>query len=86
MTARITLHVQPRASRDEIVGFDDAGRLRVRITAPPVGGAANDAVIKLLAKSLGVGRQDVRIVQGAAARTKIVEVAGIGQPEIRSRL
>ena len=71
----IDIRVQPRASRDEILGVRD-GRLRVRTTAPPAGGEANRAVVKLLAKYLGVAPSRIVIRHGAAGRNKQVLVAG----------
>jgi hypothetical protein len=81
----LSLRVQPRASRDEIVGWQDA-TLRLRVTAPPVAGAANDAVTRLLARALGVAPSSIKIVSGLQGRTKIVEVARLGRAEIQTRL
>lgn len=72
---RVSVHVQPRASRSEVVGTHGAA-LKVRLLAPPVDGAANEALVVLLAEKLGVSRRDVRIVQGATSRAKIVEIDG----------
>jgi hypothetical protein len=71
---RIAVRVTPRASSDRIDGWDDAGRLRVRVTAPPADGAANAAVTKLLAKALGVPTRDVALVSGATSREKLFDV------------
>ncbi len=71
---RIAVRVQPRSSRDRVVG-PHAGALKVRVTAPPVEGAANQAVIELLAEWLAVPRRSVAIVQGQSGRDKVVEVA-----------
>ena len=70
---RFPVRVQPRASRSDITGVH-GDALKVRITAAPVDGAANAAVIELLAKTLGVPRGAVRIVSGEASRNKVVEV------------
>ncbi|HET7457259.1 MAG TPA: DUF167 domain-containing protein [Gemmatimonadaceae bacterium] len=70
---RFDVRVQPRASRTE-VGGAHGGALRVRLSAPPVDGAANDALVDALAESLGVPRRAVRIVAGATSRAKVVEV------------
>ena len=81
----MSLRVQPRASRDEIVGWQEA-TLRLRVRAAPVAGAANAAVARLLARALGVPPSSISVVRGLQARTKIVEVAGLGAAEIQSRL
>ncbi len=67
------VRVTPRASTNAI-GGEREGRLLVRVTAPPVEGAANEAVVALLSASLGVARSDVRVERGTAARTKRVSV------------
>jgi hypothetical protein len=72
---RIQVRVQPRAGRSEIVG-DHGGALKVRIGAAPVDGAANEALIRLLADRLDVPRSAVAITAGEAARTKVVRVSG----------
>ena len=81
----MSLRVQPRAARDEIVGWQDT-TLKLRVTAPPVDGAANAAVARLLARALGVSPSSISVVKGLQTREKIVEVAGLGAAEIRSRL
>ncbi len=68
-----TIRVTPRASANAVAGERD-GVLLVRVTAPPVEGKANDAVVALLAKALGTPRARVRIVAGGGARTKRVSV------------
>lgn len=73
---RFPVRVQPRASRTEVAGTQQ-GALKVRLQAPPVDGAANEALVEFLADSLGVPRRMVQIVSGASSRTKLVEVAGI---------
>jgi uncharacterized protein (TIGR00251 family) len=73
---RFGVRVQPRASRSEIRGVH-GDVLRVRVAAPPVDGAANEALIALLADELGVARGAIRIASGGSSRTKVVEVAGI---------
>jgi hypothetical protein len=70
---RIDVRVQPRASRNEIAGVRN-GVLRVRLTAPPVEGAANEGLIEFLADELGVARRQVRIVSGFGSRNKVIEV------------
>lgn len=73
---RFAVRVQPRSSRTGIDGVHGAA-LRVRVHAAPVDGAANEAVIEVLAKALGVAKRSVTIVRGETSRTKVVEVEGI---------
>jgi uncharacterized protein (TIGR00251 family) len=73
---RFEVRVQPRASRTEIAG-EYNGAIKVRLSAPPVDGAANDALVNLLADELSVPRRDVSIVSGASSRSKTVAVAGV---------
>ena len=70
----IDVLVQPRASKNEVLGPDGAGRLRVRITAPPAEGAANKSLIELLARHFGVSKSEVTIVAGARSRRKRVRI------------
>jgi uncharacterized protein (TIGR00251 family) len=71
---RFEIRVMPRASRTGVAGVRD-GRLLVRVTAPPVGGAANDAAVRVLAKALDVPSAVVRISSGQTSRNKTVEIA-----------
>ena|ERR1017187_5496246 len=84
-SVRFAVRVQPRSSR---TGVDGAlgGALRVRVNAPPVENAANEAVVKVLAKALGVAKSAVVIVGGARSRSKVVEVGGLCAAEVRRRL
>lgn len=67
--------MQPRASKNEIAGLHD-GCLKVRITAPPVEGAANEALVRLIADALGLSRRQVSVVAGSTGRRKILEIEG----------
>ena len=60
----------PRASRTEIIGWSEAGHLRVRVTAPPVDEAANRQLVKLLSKALDVQKTEVTIASPSHAKTK----------------
>lgn len=79
---RFAVHVQPRASKTEIAGVH-GDALKVRLAAPPVDGAANDALVKFLAELFAVARRDIRIVAGETSRSKIVEVDGITERAVR---
>ena len=78
---RFKVRVQPRASRNEIVGVID-GALRIRLRAPPVDGAANEALVAFLAERLAVKRRGVRIATGESSRTKTIEVEGISASDV----
>ena len=82
---RLEVRLTPRASKNEVVGADADGAVRIRVTGPPVDGAANKLLIKLLAKKVGVRTCNVRIVAGSKSRDKVVEVVGV-EEEIRERL
>lgn len=69
--------VVPRASRSEIVG-EHEGALRVRIAAPPVEGAANDELIRLLARATKLPRSAIEIVRGQNSRLKTITIRGSG--------
>ena len=73
---RFAVRLTPRASADRVDGVVD-GVLRARVTAPAVDGAANTALLRLIADALHVARRDVRIVAGATSRQKLVVVDGV---------
>jgi uncharacterized protein len=81
----LRVRVQPRASRNAL-GGEREGALVVRLTAPPVEGAANEALARFLGKALGVAPSAVRVVSGATGRNKVVRVAGLGAAAARERL
>ncbi|MEK6612952.1 MAG: DUF167 family protein [Gemmatimonadota bacterium] len=82
---RFAIHVQPRSKKPGIDGtHGDA--LRVRVQAPPVEGAANEAVVAVLAAALGVPSRAVRIAAGASGRQKLVDVDGVDAAVALSRL
>jgi uncharacterized protein (TIGR00251 family) len=75
-STRLLLRVSPGASRSEIAGrYGEAWK--VRVAAPPEGGKANEAVLRLLSETLGVPRRAVTLVSGHSAREKVVQMAGI---------
>lgn len=76
------VRVAPRASRNAIMGVHE-GALKVALTAPPVEGAANDALRKLIAKVLGVPKSNVEIIHGERARNKVLRVRGVGPEALR---
>ncbi len=80
---RFSVRVQPRSSRTGVEGLH-GDALKVRVNAPPVDGAANEAVVAVLAEALGVSRRAVRIVSGESSRSKVVEVDGVGAEAIHA--
>ncbi|MBV6521903.1 MAG: hypothetical protein MNPFHGCM_02047 [Gemmatimonadaceae bacterium] len=82
-SVRIAVRVQPRSSATEIVGIHGTA-LRIRVHAPPVDGAANDAVIRLLAERLGIQRSRVRVVAGMTSRSKIVELRDVNEDDVQA--
>ena len=81
----LKVHVQPRASRNEIVGWR-GGVLRIRLSAPPVEGAANKACRSFLAKTLGLKRADLEMVSGGKSREKHFRIAGLGEEDLHRRI
>ena len=84
--AAFTVRVVPKASKTEIIGLMDDGALKVRLTAPPVEGKANEALIAFLADVLSVRRDQVEIVAGHGGREKLISVIGITPDEVNDIL
>jgi uncharacterized protein len=82
---RLRVRVVPGAKRASVVGRHGEG-WKVRVTAPPERGRANDAVVALLSSSLGMTSRDVAVVSGASGRDKVVEVRGVTAVEAERRL
>jgi len=81
---RIDVRVIPRSSKNSIVW--EEGTLKVRLTAPPVGGAANEALIALLAQCLGLPKRDIQIVHGTTGRHKTVEIRGMTTEAVEQKI
>jgi uncharacterized protein (TIGR00251 family) len=77
--------VQPRASRTRVVGEHD-GRLKVALSAPPVDGAANEALVEFLADALGVRRAEVALLDGHASRRKRLAVRGVAPAQVMAMM
>ena len=83
MTARLVVHVVPRAKRTEVVGrHGDA--LKIKLKAPPVDGAANAELVRFVAEQLDVPRSAVTITAGHTARRKTLEIAGVDAAALRA--
>ncbi|MBU3724098.1 MAG: DUF167 domain-containing protein [Burkholderiaceae bacterium] len=81
----ISLYCQPGASRTRVSGLHD-GKLKIQLAAPPVEGAANEALIKFIARVCGVRHADVQILAGAQSRHKRIEVRGLSSAQIHDLL
>ena len=81
---RFGVRLTPRGGQDRVDGVAD-GVLRARVAAPPVDGAANEALVRLLASELGVARSAVRLAGGATARTKTIEVDADAEGAVAAR-
>jgi hypothetical protein len=84
-STRLAVRIVPRASREVVVGMR-GGVLLVRVTAAPVEGAANAALLRLVAKRLHVAGRAVRIVSGLTSKVKVIEVEGLAEAETLRRL
>jgi uncharacterized protein (TIGR00251 family) len=81
----IRVRLTPRGGRNAITGTRD-GMVLARVSAPPADGRANDALCRLLAKTLGVAPTRVTIARGQSAREKVVRIDGLGEADARERL
>lgn len=78
-TITLTLHIQPGARRSEIAGLHGEA-LKIRLSAPPVDGKANDALLRFIAKEFAVPLRNVELLRGAQSRHKTVKVSGSSVP------
>ena len=83
---KLSLRVQPGASRSALLARLANGGWKVAVSAPPVEGRANEAVVELVSELLGVKRRQVRVARGMSSRSKLVEVEGVSAAEAESRL
>jgi uncharacterized protein (TIGR00251 family) len=82
---RLAVHAKPRSRRSRVAGIRE-GALVVELAAPPVDGAANEELIATLAAALGVPKRSVILAGGASSRSKLVDVRGLTEGEVRERL
>lgn len=83
---QIHVKVIPRATKDQISGFMQDGTLKIRITAPPVDGKANQALVEFLSASFGIHRDQISIISGASSRIKILQIRGISEREFQEKI
>jgi uncharacterized protein len=76
-STRFSVRLTPRGGADRIDGVSDEGVLLARVCAPPVEGAANEALVRLIAAELDIAQSRVRIASGATGRVKVVAVSGV---------
>lgn len=83
---RFQVRVTPKSRTDEVRASRADGSIRIRVTAAPADGEANEAVLALLGKQLGLPRRAIRLVGGAASRVKWIEADGLEEAELWRRL
>jgi uncharacterized protein (TIGR00251 family) len=84
-TVKISVRVQPNATRNQVLGFVD-GVLQVRVAAPPVKGKANKELIGYLSQLLSVSKRQITIVRGHTARDKVIAINGLSREEAVKQL
>jgi uncharacterized protein (TIGR00251 family) len=84
--AALAIRVTPRASRNEIVELLPDGTIRIRLTAPPVEGKANEALIEFLGKVLDIAPSSIEIVAGLNGRDKLVSILGMDAEMVHTRI
>ena len=72
----LSVRIQPRASKNEVVAMENGG-FKIRLTAPPVDGAANEALVRFLAERLSVSKSQIEIISGHTGREKLIRIKGI---------
>lgn len=81
----LKIHVTPRGSKNIVIGWRD-DVLCVKLTAPPVEGAANTLLVKYIAETLGIKKQDIELKSGEKSREKILRIVGLTRQDIEERL
>jgi len=81
LSATLSVRIQPRSSKNGVTRMED-GSLKIRLTAPPVDGAANEALVEFLSDTLSVSKSVVEIVSGHTGRQKIVRINGMTEADV----
>jgi len=81
ISATLAVRIQPRASKNGVMRMED-GSFKIRLTAPPVDGAANEALVEFLSEILSVSKSSVEIISGHTSREKRVKISGIGEADV----
>ena len=84
-SSTLCVRVTPRSGKEGIAGYE-GGVVRIRLNAPPVEGKANEALVRFLAKAVGVPKSRITLVTGERGRSKIVRVAGITREALMAAL
>lgn len=82
---RLKVHINPRSSRNQVTGWQ-GDVLSIKLTAPPVEGAANKAAIEFLVECLGIKKSQITLISGQTSRDKVFEVTGLSKADIHQRL
>ena len=81
ISATFSVRIQPRSSKNGATRMED-GSLKIRLTAPPVDGAANEALVTFLSATLSVSKSQVEIVSGHTGRQKIIRISGVSEDDV----
>jgi len=81
ISATLSVRIQPRSSKNGVTRMED-GSLKIRLTAPPVDGAANEALVKFLSEALSISKSQVEIVTGHTSREKRVKISGMSEADV----
>ncbi|AHZ86078.1 DUF167 family protein [Bdellovibrio bacteriovorus] len=82
---RLHLFIQPKSSKNEVVGPHN-GEIKIKLTAPPVDGKANECLIEFLSDLFDIPKRDVHLIKGETGRHKVVELAGLDVEKTREAL
>ena len=84
--AAISVRVTPRSSKNEITEVLDDGTIKVKITAPPVDGKANQVLLEFLGKVLGIKANQLEVVAGQTGRDKLITITGLRPEEVQQKI
>jgi uncharacterized protein len=85
VSATLSVRIQPRSSKNGVTRMED-GSLKIRLTAPPVDGAANEALVKFLSDTLSISKSQVEIVSGHTSREKRIKISGMDEDDVNRLL
>ena len=85
VSAILAVRIQPRSSKNGVTRMED-GSLKIRLTAPPVDGAANEALVKFLSETLSLSKSQIEIVSGHTSREKRIKIVGMSESDVNRLL